>query len=56
MIKLESKRAYDSLHALHLVFTHIAHFYVDVCAVCACVSPMCFMAYSCLLIDGMLPI
>ena len=46
MIKLERKGAYDSLHVLYLVFTHIT------LIVEGCVCHICFRAYSYLLIDG----
>ena len=46
MIQFESKRAYESLHILHLVFTHIT------LIVWVCVCHTCFTAYSYLLIDG----
>ena len=45
MIKLESKRAYDS-YTYYILFSHILH------SLCGCVCHTCFMAYSYILIDG----
>ena len=45
MIDLESERAYDSLHILHLVFTPITPIVWMLC-------DTCFTVYSYVLIDG----